>query len=86
MVAKKHFYYDYCAGYLPCFYRTLASPLMGYTGPECSIAYDSCYPTAVGISGINMESAKAPNRHDFETEIWRLNNAISKVYKEVCKF
>uniref|UniRef100_A0AC34QAA8 Uncharacterized protein n=1 Tax=Panagrolaimus sp. JU765 TaxID=591449 RepID=A0AC34QAA8_9BILA len=93
MVAKNHIYYDYCAGYLPTFYRASVDIWMGSGDPstssECNTVYDSCDPAAVGSSIMNFKmnsTATAPNRHDFETEIWRLNNAISKVYKDIEKY
>jgi len=59
---------------------------MGSGDTECTL-YECCNSAASGSSLFKMDSqAKTPNRHDFETDIWRLNNAISKVYKEIEKY
>ena len=84
MIAKKNYYNEYTR-FCSKFCRPLGSRWMGSGDTECAL-YEYCNSAASGSSLLNMNSpAKTPNRHDFETEIWRLNNSISKLYKDVSR-
>ena len=82
MIVAKSYSKEYNK-FFPRFCRPSSSRWMGSGDTECTL-YECCNSAASGSSLFKMDSqAKTPNRHDFETDIWRLNNAISKVYKEV---